>query len=100
MFIHPWNAISKRFQGVVVIHYRRTKPCAIQAADKLTSERGLTLIETIMITVVAGMLLAVFLPTFLTSLQQGTKPEIYATALYIAQEEIEKKKRRWLYKCC
>lgn len=92
MFIHPWNLINERFKEIAAIHYRRTRLITNQAADKLTSERGMTLIETVMVVVVSGMLLAVFLPTFLTNINQGTKPEKYATALYVAQEEIEKKR--------
>lgn len=92
MFIHPWNAIRKWFQEIAITHYRRTKPSAVPAAGKFTSERGMTIVETIMVVIVSGMLLAVFLPTFLTSINEGTKPEKYATALYVAQEEIEKKR--------
>ncbi len=93
MLIRSWNVIRKWFQEIAVYHYyRQSRSIAINATGKLMSERGMTIVETIMVVIVSGMLLAVFLPTFLTSINEGTKPEKYATALYVAQEEIEKKR--------
>jgi len=89
MFIYKWDVISKRFQGFTIIHCRRTKSSAIQAADKLISERGFSLMELILVMVVTGIISSVLIIPFISGLKQGTTPEIYATATYLAQKKIE-----------
>jgi prepilin-type N-terminal cleavage/methylation domain-containing protein len=56
------------------------------------SERGFTLLELIMVMVVMGIISSALVLPFLAGLKQATRPEIYATATYLAQEEIEKKR--------
>lgn len=89
MFIYQWGVISKRLQQVAVIHCRRTKPSIIQAVDKLTSESGFSLLELILVMVVTGILSSVLIIPFISGLKQGTMPEIYNTATFLAQKKIE-----------
>jgi prepilin-type N-terminal cleavage/methylation domain-containing protein len=58
----------------------------------MKSERGFTLLELIMVMVVMGIISSSLVLPFLAGLKQATRPEIYATATYLAQEEIEKKR--------
>jgi type II secretory pathway pseudopilin PulG len=53
------------------------------------SERGFTLTELIMIVTVTGILSSTLVIPFTTGIKQATRPEIYATATYLAQEKIE-----------
>ncbi|MBT3355501.1 MAG: type II secretion system protein [Candidatus Scalindua sp.] len=55
----------------------------------LKSERGFTLTELIMIVTVTGILSSTLVIPFTTGIKQATRPEIYATATYLAQEKIE-----------
>ena len=55
----------------------------------LKSERGFTLTELIMIVAVTGILSSTLVIPFTTGIKQGTRPEIYATATYLAQKKIE-----------
>ncbi|WP_096894476.1 type II secretion system protein [Candidatus Scalindua japonica] len=58
----------------------------------LKSERGFTLVELVMIITVTGVLSSTLVVPFATGIKQGTRPEIYATATYLAQKEIEELK--------
>ena len=60
--------------------------------DKVKSEKGFTLVELIFVTVVTGILSSSLMLPLLNSIKQGTRPEIYATATYLAQKEIEELK--------
>ncbi len=53
------------------------------------SERGFTLMELIMVMVVTGILSSSLVIPFISGIKRGTRPEIYATAAYLAQEKIE-----------
>ncbi len=53
------------------------------------SERGFTLMELIMVVTVTGILSSSLVTPFISGIKQGTRPEIYATATYLAQEKIE-----------
>ncbi len=66
----------------------RIKFCKIKM-EKVKSEKGFTLLELIFVTVVTGILSSTLILPFANSMKQGTRPEIYATATYLAQKEIE-----------
>ena len=53
------------------------------------SERGFTLIELVMVVAVAGVLSSALVAPFITGVKQATRPEIYATATYLAQRKME-----------
>lgn len=56
---------------------------------KIKSERGFTLLELIGVTVVTGILSSTLVLPFISGMMQGTRPEIYATATYLAQNVLE-----------
>lgn len=56
------------------------------------SEKGFTLLELIFVVTVTGILSSTLILPFTAGLKQGTRPEIYATATYLAQKEIEELK--------
>ncbi len=66
----------------------RIKFCNIKM-EKVKSEKGFTLLELIFVMVVVGVLSSTLILPFISGLKQGTRPEIYATAAYLAQKEIE-----------
>lgn len=53
------------------------------------SERGFTLMEIVMVVTVTGILSSTLVTPFINGIKQGTRPEIYATATYLAQKKIE-----------
>ncbi len=55
----------------------------------LKSESGFTLAELIMIVTVTGIISSALATPFISGIKQGTRPEIYATAAYLAQKKIE-----------
>lgn len=69
----------------------RIKFCNIKTG-KIKSEKGFTLLELIFVTVVTGIISSSLILPFTSSIRQGTRPEIYNTATYLAVEEIEKKR--------
>ncbi len=69
----------------------RIKFCNIKI-EKVKSENGFTLLELILVTVVTGILSSTLVLPFTSSMKQGTRPEIYATATYLAHKEIEELK--------
>jgi prepilin-type N-terminal cleavage/methylation domain-containing protein len=56
------------------------------------SEKGFTLVELIFVTVVTGILSSSLMLPLLNSIKKGTRPEIYATATYCAEKELEELK--------
>ncbi len=56
---------------------------------KVKSEEGFTLLELIMVTVITGFLSSSLVLPFASSIKNGTRPEIYATATYLAVAQIE-----------
>ncbi len=66
----------------------RIKFCNIKIG-KVKSEKGFTLIELIFVMTVTGILSSTLVLPFTAGLNQGIRPEIYATATYLAQKEIE-----------
>lgn len=60
--------------------------------ERVKSEKGFTLLELIFVLVVTGTLSSTLILPFTSSIKQGTRPEIYATATYLAMAEIEKKR--------
>ncbi len=69
----------------------RIKFCKIKM-ESVKSEKGFTLMELIFVMVVTGILSSTLVLPFISSMDQGTQPEIYATATYLAMAEIEKKR--------
>jgi prepilin-type N-terminal cleavage/methylation domain-containing protein len=69
----------------------RIKFCNIKIG-KVNSEKGFTLLELIFVTTVTGILSSTLVLPFMAGLKQGTRPEIYTTATYLAQKEIEELK--------
>ncbi len=59
---------------------------------KIKSEKGFTLLELIFVIVVTGIISSTLILPFTSSINQGTRPEKYNTAAYIAVGELEKKK--------
>ncbi len=53
------------------------------------SERGFTLMELVIVVTVTGILSSSLVTPFVSGINRGTRPEIYATATYLAQEKIE-----------
>jgi prepilin-type N-terminal cleavage/methylation domain-containing protein len=53
------------------------------------SEKGFTLVELIFVMTVTGILSSSLMLPFLNSMKQGTRSEIYATAVNTALEEVE-----------
>ena len=66
----------------------RIKFCNIKIG-KVKSEKGFTLLELIFVTVVTGILSSTLMLPFMAGIKQGTRPEIYATATYLAKKKIE-----------
>ena len=60
--------------------------------DKIKSENGFTFVELIFVTIVTGILSSSLMLPLLNSVKQGTRPEIYATATYCAEKELEELK--------
>ncbi len=57
---------------------------------KIKSEKGFTLLELLMVTVVTGLISSSLVLPFASSINKATRPEIYNTATYIAVGELEK----------
>jgi len=57
--------------------------------ENARSEKGFTLLELIMVVTVTGILSSTLVIPFTTGITQATRPEIYATATYLAQKKIE-----------
>jgi len=55
----------------------------------MKSEKGFTLTEFVMVVTVTGILSSTLVTPFISGIKQGTRPEIYATAAYLAQKKIE-----------
>ena len=69
----------------------RIKFCNIKIG-KVKSEKGFTLLELIFVTIVTGILASTLILPFISGMKQGIRPEIYATATYLAEKEIEELK--------
>ncbi len=69
----------------------RIKLCNIKTG-KVKSEKGFTFLELIFVMVVTGVLSSTLILPFTSGIKQGTRPEIYATATYLAEKEIEELK--------
>ncbi len=57
--------------------------------EKMKSEKGFTLLELIFVITVTGILSSTLILPFTSSMERGIRPEVYATATYLAQKEIE-----------
>ena len=60
--------------------------------DKVKSEKGFTFVELIFVTIVTGILSSSLMLPLMNSIKEGTRPQIYATATYLAEKEIEELK--------
>jgi prepilin-type N-terminal cleavage/methylation domain-containing protein len=60
--------------------------------EKVRSEKGFTFLELIFVMVVTGILSSTLILPFTAGLKQGTRPEIYNTATYLAVEVLEEYK--------
>jgi len=60
--------------------------------DKVKSEKGFTLVELVFVMVVTGILSSSLMLPILNSMKEGTRPQIYATATYLAAKELEELK--------
>jgi len=69
----------------------RIKFCNIKM-EKVKSEKGFTLLELIFVTVVIGILSSTLILPFISGMKQGIRPEIFATATFLAEKEIEELK--------
>jgi len=56
---------------------------------QVMNRRGFTLIEIIVVIVVMGLVLAAIVVPFTTGIRQSTKPEMVATAMYLAHYKME-----------
>ncbi len=65
-----------------------TKFCSIKI-EKAKSEDGFTLLELILVLVVVSIISSALALPFLNNLNEGTKPDIYATATQFATADIE-----------
>ncbi len=59
---------------------------------KVKSEKGFTFVELVLVMIVTGIISSSLMLPLLNSMKQGTRPEIYATATYLAEKEIEELK--------
>ena len=57
--------------------------------QRIKSEKGFTLLELVFVTVVTGILSSTLILPFASSIREGTHPEIYNTATYLAAEVLE-----------
>ena len=55
----------------------------------LSQKKGFTLIETIILIVMAGILLPAIVVPFATGIRGSGKPEVVATAMYLAHQKME-----------
>ena len=60
--------------------------------DKVKSEKGFTLVELVFVMVVTGILSSSLMLPLMNSIKEGTRPQIYATATYLAVKELEELK--------
>ncbi len=57
---------------------------------KVKSEKGFTFLELIFVISITGILSSTLILPFISNLKEGTDPEVYATATYLAMAQIEK----------
>lgn len=57
---------------------------------KVKSEKGFTLLELIFVSVVIGTISSTLILPFTSSIKQATRPEIYATATFLAVAQMER----------
>jgi prepilin-type N-terminal cleavage/methylation domain-containing protein len=64
------------------------KFCSIKTG-KIKSEKGFTLLELMLVLVVVSVLSSVLVMPFISNLNEGGRPDIYATATQLATADIE-----------
>ncbi len=57
--------------------------------SKLVSQKGFTLIEILILIVLAGILLSAIIIPFATGIRESKKPEMVTTAMYLAHQKME-----------
>jgi len=87
------EVFQKRKITLLLVPYHYNKKgrsfCFTLRTLQSTFQRGFTLIETIAVIVLAGLILAAIVVPFTTGIQQSTHPEMVATAMYLAHQEME-----------
>ena len=87
------EVFQKRKTTLLLVPYHYNKKgrsfCFTHRTPQSTFQRGFTLIETIAVIVVAGLILAAIVVPFTTGIRQSNKPEMVATAMYLAHYKME-----------
>ena len=87
------EVFQKRKITLLLVPYHYNKKgrsfCFTLRTLQSTFQRGFTLIETIVVIVVVGLVLAAIVVPFATGIRQSTKPEMVATAMYLAHYKME-----------
>jgi prepilin-type N-terminal cleavage/methylation domain-containing protein len=65
-----------------------TRFCSIKT-EKMKSEGGFTLLELMLVMVVISIIASALVMPFLSNLNEGARPDIYATATQLAMADIE-----------
>jgi type II secretory pathway pseudopilin PulG len=68
---------------------RMNKYSAFRNPHSAIDKRGFTLIEIIVLIVMAGILISAIVAPFATGIRDSTKPEMVTTAMYLAHQKME-----------
>jgi prepilin-type N-terminal cleavage/methylation domain-containing protein len=87
------EVFQKRKITLLLVPYHYNKKdrsfCFTLRTLQSTFQGGFTLIEIIVVIVLAGLILAAIVVPFTTGIRQSTKPEMVATAMYLAHQQME-----------
>jgi type II secretory pathway pseudopilin PulG len=82
------NGIERMFRRVPGFRIKNSELRTMNS-ELLTRSKGFTLIEIIVLIVMAGILLPVIVVPFVTGVRGSRKPEIVTTAMYLAHQKME-----------